>query len=74
VPTRFTDEELARVRALLEQADRIEALLRQDEHTRWFWSSVRTWALWISAVGSAMHWGWAALSDILNQLWSLIRH
>jgi hypothetical protein len=57
----FTDEE----------AQRLRELLKADDRVKWFWASIRTWALWLAAVASAMHWGWAALTDIFT---SFFRH
>lgn len=52
----FTDDE----------AEKLRELLRQDDRAKWFWSSMRTWFLWFAALGSALHWGWQALQDIVT--------
>lgn len=54
----LSDEEIAALRQMLKQDDRV----------LWFWSTVKTWAVWVAAVIAGVTIGWDALGRIVQLL------
>jgi hypothetical protein len=52
----LTEDEISDLRNLLEHQKRIV----------WFWATVKTWAIWITAVAAGVTIGWDALSRIVQ--------
>lgn len=52
----------------LEELKELRKLMEQDARTRWFWSSVRTWVLAISATIALFTVGFDGLRTILRRL------
>lgn len=52
----------------LEEIKELRKLLEQDSRTRWFWSSVRTWMLAISAAIALFTVGFDGFRTILRRL------
>jgi len=46
----------------------LRKLMEQDARARWFWASLRTWVLAISAVIAAFVSGYEGLKDLLRRL------
>ena len=47
---------------------RLRKLLTHDERARWFWSTARTWILWIGGVCVALTSGYTWLRDLIRAL------
>lgn len=51
-----------------EEVLKVRELIQQDARTRWFWSSLRTWVLAISATIALFTVGLDGLKSILRKL------
>ena len=54
----LTDEEMVKVRRILEA----------DDRARWLWSTARVWATWIAAIALGATAGWDVLSKFVKAL------
>ena len=52
------------------ELDELRALLDADRKAKWLWASVRTWALWVTAVVAGFTIGVDALKALLKRLMS----
>lgn len=52
----------------VEELKEVRKLLEQDARTKWFWSSLRTWTLAISATIALFTVGFDGLRTILRRL------
>jgi len=49
----------------------VRTLLRQDDRTRWLWSTARVWSIWITSVLGALYLGGLAIRDGLKKILGL---
>jgi hypothetical protein len=43
-------------------------MMERDRHGKWLWSTLRTWAIWIAAVGGAVSLSWEAIGRVVRAL------
>lgn len=59
----FDDKEFTPV-----ERKRLRQLLEDDKRTRWFWSTARTWVIWIGGVAVAITATYTWLKDVVKFL------
>lgn len=62
----FTDEEIARLRKILEIDDRLVEIVKSDDRARWFWSTFRVWALTAATLIAPVLLAWDRLVDYIK--------
>lgn len=51
-----------------DEVRKLRDLIEADSRVRWFWASIRTYAVWVSAVVLGLTVGWESLGKILRAL------
>jgi len=46
----------------------VRAMIEQDKRVAWLWSTIRTWATWVTAVGAAIVIGWDSFKRVFLAL------
>lgn len=52
----LTEEEIVKIRAIIDS----------DEKMKWLWASLRTWAIWITAIVGGVYVGWDFIKKVLK--------
>lgn len=65
VKVELTAEDHDKLRELLRDSEKVKKLIREDEHRAWLKTTLKTWAVWITAIIGGVTIGWDTLKRIL---------